>query len=266
MAIRRADLAVLDVDELVRRGAAAARVGEAGEARLYLAEATARDPGNADAWLWLAGVESDPQAKRRAFERVLELRADDPEARAGLERLAEKYGQAVLASEDAAAVMYCTWHPNRETGLTCTRCGRPMCPECARQHPVGWRCKECAKELRSPLYKVGPIQYLGALAAGTALSTLIGIGMYMIGGLWFFALFLGPAGGAAVAEAVSVGGGRKRGQGMQVVAAVSVVLGAAVGAWIAMASGLSALSPFRGALGPILYAVLGAVAASRRLK
>jgi tetratricopeptide (TPR) repeat protein len=263
---KRYDLDKLEAGELVSRGIAAARVGETDEAHLYLMEATQREPDNAEAWLWLAGVESDPRAKRDCFERVLELRPDDTEARAGLDRLAEKYGQAVLQPDDDIELLHCAWHPDRETGLTCTRCGRPMCPDCARQHPVGWRCKECAKELRSPLYKVSPLQYAGALVAGSLVSTLIGIGMYLIGGMWFFALFIGAGGGTVVAEAVSVGGGRKRGRGMQIVAGAAVVLGAVAGIWIANATGLAYVSRYRGILGLVLYAVIGAVTAYRRLR
>ena len=58
MTLRKLDLDAMDVDELLRRGIAAARVGESSEARTCLTEATQRDPENVDAWLWLAGVET----------------------------------------------------------------------------------------------------------------------------------------------------------------------------------------------------------------
>jgi membrane associated rhomboid family serine protease len=45
----------------------------------------------------------------------------------------------------------CYLHPARETGLACSNCGRPICPECATQTPVGLRCPECAgRRTRSP--------------------------------------------------------------------------------------------------------------------
>jgi hypothetical protein len=99
-------------------------------------------------------VESQPRLKREYFEKVLLLRPADVEARAGLDRLTEKYGSGVLASDNEVEMLHCTWHPERETLLRCNRCDRPMCTECAVQHPVGLRCKECIKETRSPLYKV----------------------------------------------------------------------------------------------------------------
>jgi membrane associated rhomboid family serine protease len=36
----------------------------------------------------------------------------------------------------------CYRHPDRETGLSCTECGRPVCTECMRHSPVGIRCPE----------------------------------------------------------------------------------------------------------------------------
>lgn len=40
----------------------------------------------------------------------------------------------------------CYRHPNRETGVACSNCGRPICPECMTTTPVGMRCPECASE------------------------------------------------------------------------------------------------------------------------
>src|SRR5690348_18379882 len=39
----------------------------------------------------------------------------------------------------------CFHHPDRETGRACTRCGRPACPDCLIQAPVGSQCFECVK-------------------------------------------------------------------------------------------------------------------------
>ncbi|GEL16409.1 rhomboid family intramembrane serine protease [Pseudonocardia asaccharolytica] len=37
----------------------------------------------------------------------------------------------------------CVRHPDRPTGLRCTRCGRPACPECLREAAVGHQCVDC---------------------------------------------------------------------------------------------------------------------------
>jgi membrane associated rhomboid family serine protease len=40
--------------------------------------------------------------------------------------------------------MYCYRHPNRETGVSCSECGRGICPDCMVFAPVGIRCPEHA--------------------------------------------------------------------------------------------------------------------------
>jgi membrane associated rhomboid family serine protease len=40
----------------------------------------------------------------------------------------------------------CYRHPSRETGVSCSSCGRPICPDCMTPTPVGMRCPECARE------------------------------------------------------------------------------------------------------------------------
>ena len=40
----------------------------------------------------------------------------------------------------------CYRHPSRETGVSCSNCGRPICPDCMTTTPVGTRCPGCAKQ------------------------------------------------------------------------------------------------------------------------
>ena len=40
----------------------------------------------------------------------------------------------------------CYRHPDRETGVSCSSCGRPICPDCMTPTPVGMRCPECAQQ------------------------------------------------------------------------------------------------------------------------
>src|SRR5215213_10244500 len=51
----------------------------------------------------------------------------------------------------------CYRHPNRETGVSCSSCGRPICPECMTPTPVGMRCPECAKQRTK--VRSGPAAY-----------------------------------------------------------------------------------------------------------
>src|SRR5436305_4186436 len=40
----------------------------------------------------------------------------------------------------------CYRHPDRETAVSCSNCGRPICPDCMTPTPVGMRCPECARQ------------------------------------------------------------------------------------------------------------------------
>ena len=40
----------------------------------------------------------------------------------------------------------CYRHPSRETGVSCSNCGRPICPDCMTTTPVGMRCPECSQQ------------------------------------------------------------------------------------------------------------------------
>ncbi len=44
------------------------------------------------------------------------------------------------------ATQTCYRHPDRETRVSCSSCGRPICPECMTPTPVGMRCPECANQ------------------------------------------------------------------------------------------------------------------------
>jgi hypothetical protein len=48
----------------------------------------------------------------------------------------------------------CYRHPDRVTYVSCTRCNRPICPECMNSAAVGHQCEDCvrqgAKTVREP--------------------------------------------------------------------------------------------------------------------
>jgi hypothetical protein len=127
--------------------------------------------------------------------------------------------------------MQCATHPSVETELTCSRCGKPICPRCLVITPVGARCRECARLRRLPTYQLGSVFILRGLGAALAVGAATGalwalLFPYRVGA--FIGLFLGLGLGYAVGESVSWAANRKRGPALQGVAVVGVLLAYAV--------------------------------------
>src|SRR3990172_9376206 len=45
---------------------------------------------------------------------------------------------------DDTSPRVCYRHPDRETRLACSNCGRPICVECSRDAAVGQKCPDCS--------------------------------------------------------------------------------------------------------------------------
>jgi membrane associated rhomboid family serine protease len=51
-------------------------------------------------------------------------------------------------SEAPSTAPVCYRHPSRETYIRCTRCDRPICPDCMNEASVGHQCPECVSQGR----------------------------------------------------------------------------------------------------------------------
>ncbi|MFD0055445.1 rhomboid family intramembrane serine protease [Streptomyces sp. NPDC127168] len=51
---------------------------------------------------------------------------------------------AAAGPPDAQSLPGCYRHPDRETGIRCTRCERPICTDCMINASVGFHCPDCA--------------------------------------------------------------------------------------------------------------------------
>ena len=58
-----------------------------------------------------------------------------------------------LPSPPAPTIEVCYRHPNVPTRVHCTRCERPICPDCMIPAPVGFQCPECVEEARREFRK-----------------------------------------------------------------------------------------------------------------
>jgi membrane associated rhomboid family serine protease len=77
---------------------------------------------------------------------------------------------------EPAAPAVCYRHSNRETYISCQRCGRPICPDCMRSASVGFQCPECVKE-GSKATRSGRTAYGGQRSANPALTTQVLVGI-----------------------------------------------------------------------------------------
>ena len=128
--------------------------------------------------------------------------------------------------------MKCATHPSVETNLRCGKCGKPICPDCLVQTPVGARCRECARLRKLPTFEVGTPHYLKAVGVGLGLAIALGIAWGLLRGVIpsvFINILLAAGVGYAIGELVSLSVGRKRSLGLQVIGGISVVLSYLVG-------------------------------------
>ncbi len=135
---------------------------------------------------------------------------------------------------ETPTALRCANHPDRETMLRCNRCDKPICYECAIRTPVGYRCRDCVRQQQSIYYNENTLDPLIAGAIGLALGVVVGLLAYaFLGILGLFgiigAIFIGPAIGGLIAEAVRRGVGRRRGRYLKTIAAGSCVVGILLG-------------------------------------
>ena len=93
---------------------------------------------------------------------------------------------AIDALDDGdSGPLYCYRHPRSETYVRCGRCDQPICPKCAVQGPVGFRCRQCGLVKNATLSSFTPQQLalgIGASFGGGAVLGFLGgqVGFYSI--------------------------------------------------------------------------------------
>ncbi len=161
---------------------------------------------------------------------------------------------------------FCYRHPDVETGLRCNRCGKPICPKCARRTPVGFRCPDCIREQEDKYYTGGNLDYLIAaviafplalIAAALFTFVLNGFGFFML----LIAFFVAPAVGGLIAEAVRWGVGRRRSRHLR-----HIVVGCIILATAPFLLWLLLLGNWYGLIGPAMFVFLASSTVVARLR
>jgi membrane associated rhomboid family serine protease len=91
-------------------------------------------------------------------------------------------GSALPPPPSRGELETCYRHPQVETGVHCTRCGRPICTECMIPAPVGHQCPECVGEARRE-FRRGPGRRVAVADAKAFVGTrllLVAIGLVFV--------------------------------------------------------------------------------------
>jgi hypothetical protein len=125
------------------------------------------------------------------------------------------------------APLRCAAHPEVETSLRCGKCGKPICPRCLVQTPVGSRCRECARLYKLPTYRVSPAHYLRAAGSALVLAVILGVAWGFVGRFLPFIylnLLIAAGIGFAIGEVTGRAVNRKRGTGLAIIGAFGVAV------------------------------------------
>lgn len=244
----------VDIHQLVQEGRAAAMAGDTLAARAAFRRATELEPDNVEAWLGLSSAVPILAEKREYLQKALMLQPDNADVAASLRYVEQLLAQGIQlepsrrrdernssgdispllsapeTSTTATAVEYCYRHPDRETGLHCTQCGRPICSECATMTPVGQLCPDDRRARRPSNYKVSVgdvlVGGLVALFASAAVALVLSL---FVGRLGFFGLFIifmvGPAIAEFIVRVVDRVTKLKRGRPMQITVGIAIAIG-----------------------------------------
>jgi tetratricopeptide (TPR) repeat protein len=245
-----------EVAALVSEGNAALLAGDAYNARQRFRRALELDPERIEAWIGLAGSVRPYREKREHLQRALAISPDHPEAGAVLAYVESRIAAGEVlapggvqvreplppsiappAPEEPAEpvattdLLACYIHPDRDTGLRCTSCERPICGECATRAAVGQLCPECTKARRPVNYQVGSNEIIIASVIAVFYGLIVSfLALQILGTVGFFgfiiAFLLGPMAGDFLVRLADRATKNKRGRPIQLALGIGYALGA----------------------------------------
>lgn len=222
-------------------------------------------------WLEEATARQGRSAPRAAAQGGATSRAKaDETAPAGARAMAEAAPvvEGEAAALEDAVTLYCYRHPNRETGLRCITCNRPICTKCARHTPVGYRCPRCIREAQDVFFSANVLDYAVAALVTLVLSLLAGLIAPRLG---FFVIFIGPAAGTLIGRAAFRVARRRHGRYLAPMVAALVATGGLLPTALPLLAALLVGAASLGGLGfgllwPLLYVFLATGSAYYQVK
>lgn len=283
------------IRSLLRQAKRTTEAGKRAAAHQLYTDILSEAPETVEAWLGLARVAPDEEAREAAYRQVLELDPDNATALAQLEQVdgaatrtkrAATEAEAELAGstqdllqetgrwleeatrrltsdgdvlerarkpapvreearkqpqpssgpqplpapvlppvpepQESDEVLYCYRHPNRETGLRCYSCNRPICISCAQHTPVGYRCPQCIRQAQDVFFSANAIDYVLAGIVALILGLIAG---FIAPRLGFFVIFIGPAAGTLIGRLAFRAARRRHGRYLAHTVGAMVALG-----------------------------------------
>jgi hypothetical protein len=135
--------------------------------------------------------------------------------------------------EQPADTHFCALHPTRETELRCNKCERYMCSECAVPTPVGYRCRQCVRQIESVFFTATPADYAILFAVSGVLAGIAGGISAALALPILFALILGLPLGGLISDLPPRLIRRRRGRYTGEALAAGVACGGLIGVFIA---------------------------------
>ena len=136
-------------------------------------------------------------------------------------------GATIEPVDEDSGPLYCYRHPKSETYVRCGRCDQPICPKCAVQGPVGFRCRQCGLVKSASLSSFSAQQLALGLTASVGGAALLG---FIGGQIGIFSIFIAFIGGGFIAETFVRMVGPKRGPIMRALLYGGMLAGFLLGA------------------------------------
>jgi hypothetical protein len=114
---------------------------------------------------------------------------------------------------------------NTPTGLSCSSCGRPICPKCMVNASVGYKCRDCGKRNVTHIEQITVKEYIFATIAGLTVGSGAGFIWGLLSGYGIFiSLLVAYAAGFCISRSITKVIGDKIGSRIRILAALIVII------------------------------------------